>query len=89
MFSKIRKIPLADLLTYAFSVGVVLIWVFAPETNTYLLLGLSLFAVALNIMLFGAKKLRRKNEAMIKKAAEARERVGETDNTDQKDKYYF
>jgi hypothetical protein len=89
MFTKIRKIPLSDLLTYAFSVGVVLIWIFAPETNIYLLLGMSLLALALNIMLFGARKIRRKNAAVIKKASDARERIGEDDNTNQKDKYYF
>jgi L-asparagine transporter-like permease len=89
MFSKIRKIPLSDLLTYAFSAGVVLIWVFAPETNIMLLLGLSFLAVALNIFLYGAKRVRRKNEEIIKKADEARQRVGESDDTEQKDKYYF
>jgi L-asparagine transporter-like permease len=89
MFTKIRKVPLSDLLTYAFSVGVVLIWVFAPETNILLLLGMTLFAIALNIMLFSAKKLRKKNEAMVKQAEAAREHIGDSDDTNQKDKYYF
>ncbi|MDR0943271.1 MAG: hypothetical protein LBM41_01950 [Ruminococcus sp.] len=89
MFTKIRKVPLSDLLTYAFSVGVLLIWIFAPETYIILRLGLLLFAVALNIMLISARKLRRKNAELLKQAEAAREHIGDDDNTEQKDKYYF
>ncbi|MDR0903838.1 MAG: hypothetical protein LBM59_04330 [Ruminococcus sp.] len=88
---KKRKIPLGDLLTIFFIVAVGLMWVFADDLkiNVITLIGLSVFALALMINFVAARKVRRKTDALIKKVDEVREHIGEDDNTNQKDKYYF
>jgi uncharacterized membrane-anchored protein YitT (DUF2179 family) len=86
-----RKIPLGDILTIFFIVAVGLMWVFSDrlEINVITLIGLTIFALALMVNFVAAKKARRKTTELIKKVDEVREHIGEDDDTEQKDKYYF
>ncbi|MDR0974927.1 MAG: hypothetical protein LBL80_04455 [Ruminococcus sp.] len=86
-----RRIPLGDVLTVFFIVAVGLMWVFSDklEINIISLLGLTVFAIALMINFVAARKARRKTNELIKKVDEVREHIGEDDDTNQKDKYYF
>jgi uncharacterized membrane-anchored protein YitT (DUF2179 family) len=88
---KKRRIPLGDILTIFFIVAVGLMWVFSEELqfNVITLIGLTIFAVALMINYVAAKKARRKTTELVKKVEEVREHIGEDDDTEQKDKYYF
>ncbi|MDR0987288.1 MAG: hypothetical protein LBL98_06330 [Ruminococcus sp.] len=86
-----RKIPLGDILTVFFIVAVGLMWVFADRLgiNVITLIGLTIFAVALMINFVAARKARRKTAELTRKVEEVRTHIGEDDNTNQKDKYYF
>jgi uncharacterized membrane-anchored protein YitT (DUF2179 family) len=86
-----RKVPLGDILTMFFIVAVGLMWVFSDELeiNVFTLIGLTIFALALMVNFVAARKARRKTAALVKKVEEVREHIGEDDNTEQKDKYYF
>jgi type II secretory pathway component PulJ len=66
-------------------------WVFADSINAnpVSLVILSALAVLLMINMLSARKNRRAVEQKKREIDEMRESLGDIDNTDQRDKYYF
>jgi ABC-type transport system involved in cytochrome bd biosynthesis fused ATPase/permease subunit len=86
-----NKRKLGDILSVLFPIAVALLWIFAEEINadTGLLIMLSGLALLLIVSWITVRKSRRKLDNSLQNLDELRRHIGDTDDTDQKDKYYF
>jgi membrane protein implicated in regulation of membrane protease activity len=86
-----RRAPLGDILSLGFLIAVALMWIFsdAINANPVTLLILTVLALLLIINMMTARKNRRKIEQTLREVDELREHIGDKDDTDERDKYYF
>jgi membrane protein implicated in regulation of membrane protease activity len=86
-----RRAPPGDILSLVFLVAVGLMWVFADSINAnpITLLILTVLALLLIINMLAARKRRRKIDQTLRDVEKLRKHIGDTDDTDERDKYYF
>jgi membrane protein implicated in regulation of membrane protease activity len=89
-----KRFPLGDILTAMFPIAVALLWIFADDVNAdpAVLVVFSGLAVILIISWVAARRRRRqlaKKQRSVEKLRSQSGQVGEDDDTDLKDKYYF